>query len=266
MPTARIDDTLTMYYEDDDFTDPWKKPEVVVLQHGVAKSSKLWYAWVPLLARQYRVIRPDARGFGRSTAPKPGYPWSLGGFARDLKGLLDRLGLEKVHLIGETLGGTISLQFAVDYPERLKSVTTCTSPFRLAGVSWHNENLALAEREGVEAWVRKTMAPRLDARSDPGHVQWYMREMMATQQHVVVGLIRYLDTADLSPIFPKVRVPTQIIIGEKAAQREGFEPQKLQAAIPGARLAIIPGAGGFVQHSAPEECVKVWRQFVAGLK
>ena len=57
MPTVKLDETLEMYYEDDDFTDPWRTPETVVLHHGNAKSSRLWYAWVPLLARQYRVIR-----------------------------------------------------------------------------------------------------------------------------------------------------------------------------------------------------------------
>ena len=51
MPFAKIDDTLEMYYEDDDFSDPWRHPETVVLHHGNAKNTKLWYAWVPLLAR-----------------------------------------------------------------------------------------------------------------------------------------------------------------------------------------------------------------------
>ena len=117
MPYARIDDTLEMYYEVDDYTDPWRPSETVVLHHGNAKNARLWYAWVPLLARQYRVVRLEGRGFGRSTVPPEGYGWSLGGFAADIVGLLDHLGLEKVHLIGETVGGTISLKFASEYPE-----------------------------------------------------------------------------------------------------------------------------------------------------
>ena len=104
MPTAKLDESLEMYYEDDDFTDPWRTPQTVVLHHGNAKSSRLWYAWVPLLARQYRVIRVDARGFGRSTIPAPGYDWSLSGFATDLENLLNHLGLDQVHLIVGTIG------------------------------------------------------------------------------------------------------------------------------------------------------------------
>ena len=57
MPRVTLDQTLEMYYEDDDYTDPWREPEAVVLHHGNAKNSFLWYAWVPLLARQYRVVR-----------------------------------------------------------------------------------------------------------------------------------------------------------------------------------------------------------------
>ena len=89
MPMARIDNATEMYYEEHDFTDPWLDAETVVLHHGNAKNSRLWYAWVPLLARKYRVVRLDARGFGRSTVPHPGYPWSLSGFASDLKTEVD---------------------------------------------------------------------------------------------------------------------------------------------------------------------------------
>jgi len=105
MPPAHLPGDLLMHYDDDDFTDPWSPAETVILHHGNAKSGKLWYGWVPLLARDYRVIRIDARGFGRSSVPAPGYPWSLEGFATDLVHLMEHLGIDKAHLIGETIGG-----------------------------------------------------------------------------------------------------------------------------------------------------------------
>ena len=134
MPIAQLPGNLRLYYEDDNFTDPWAPAETVILHHGNAKNSQLWYAWVPRLAGEFRVIRLDARGFGKSSIPEPGYPWSLEGFAMDLANLMDYLEIEKAHVVGETIGGTIALQFAYQFPQRLHTVTTCTSPYKFRGV------------------------------------------------------------------------------------------------------------------------------------
>jgi len=170
MPTAQLPGNLRLYYEDDDFTDPWAASETVILHHGNAKNSQLWYAWVPLLAGEFRVIRLDARGFGKSSLPEPGYPWSLEGFATDLANLMDYLKIEKAHLVGETIGGTIALQFAYQFPQRLHTVTTCTSPYKFRGVPTYLDYYNLVQEQGVEAWVRQTADRRLEpGKSDPRH-------------------------------------------------------------------------------------------------
>src|SRR4051794_30052690 len=117
MPEIAIDPTLTTYYEDDCFADPWREPEPVVLVHGVAESSRAWFGVVPHLGRRFRVLRPDVRGFGRSTVPAntAEYPWSTTGFAADLAGFLDALGIGSAHIVGAKLGGAISVQFAASY-------------------------------------------------------------------------------------------------------------------------------------------------------
>jgi pimeloyl-ACP methyl ester carboxylesterase len=263
VPIAKLDDTLEMYFQVDDYTDPWRTPETVVLHHGNAKSSNLWYAWVPLLARQYRVVRLDARGFGRSSVPPPGYGWSLSNFASDLLRLLDHLELGKVHLIGETVGGTISLQFAYEHPERLHSLAVCTSPFKFAGVATYQEYYRLVKSEGVAGWARKTADRRLDpARSDPAHHEWYIQQMSQTSQRVVLETLAYLSTQDLSGVLPKVQTPTLILVAQEG---EANSPQRARAMadlLPDCRLVAIPGASGYVQHSAPEKCVAAWREFI----
>ena len=164
-----LDDGCQLFYKVDDFTDPWEEPETVVLHHGMAKNHKLWYAWIPIIARHFRVVRFDMRGMGQSSVPEPGYPWSVDNFAADLKQLLDKLELERVHLVGETVGGSISMRFATMHQDRLISLTACTSPTSFDDPH-HAESADLIEREGVAAWVENTIGRRLDPQIVPPRI------------------------------------------------------------------------------------------------
>ena len=265
MPYADLPGDLRMYYEDDDFSDPWREAETVILHHGQGKNSQLLYGWVPPLARDYRVIRVDARGFGRSSVPPPGYDWSLDGFATDLRNLMDQLGIARAHLVGETIGGTIAFQFALRFPERLHTLTTCTSPFNFRGVQTYVDYYNLVRDEGVEAWVRKTAHVRLPADADPGHREWYMGEMSRSDRHVVLETLAYLATVDLTPVLPQISVPSLVLVGAESgvyAERA----RRLATLLPNCRLAAVPGVAGFVQHEAPAACVALWRDFVASVR
>ena len=263
MPTAQLPGDLLMHYDDDDFTAPWSRSETVILHHGNAKNARLWYAWVPLLARDYRVVRVDARGFGRSSVPAPGYAWSLEGFATDLVHLMNHLGIDRAHLIGETIGGTIALQFASQFPDRLHTVTTCTSPYKFRGIQTYLDYYELVKTQGVEAWVRQTAHRRLEAgASDPRHQEWYIQQMSQTAQHVVLETLAYLATVDLTPVLPRIKTPALVLVGERSAMNTPDRAQSLAALLPRGRLVEVPDAGGYVQHSAPAECVAIWRDFV----
>lgn len=263
MPTANLPGDLAMYYEDDQFTDPWSSAETVILHHGNAKNARLWYAWVPLLAREFRVIRLDARGFGRSSVPAPGYPWSLEGFATDLAHLMDHLRIEKAHLVGETIGGTIALQFASQFPDRLHTVATCTSPYKFRGIQTYLDSYDLVKKQGVEAWVRRTADRRLEpGESDPAHHEWYIQQMSRTAQHVVLETLAYLATVDLTPVLPKIATPALVLVGERSSTNTPDRAQGMAALLPRGTLVEVPGTSGYVQHSAPAQCVAIWRDFV----
>ncbi|MBI3935594.1 MAG: alpha/beta fold hydrolase, partial [Betaproteobacteria bacterium] len=77
MPMVRIDPALEMHYLIDDYTDPWRDAETVLMLHGNAESGAVWFGWVPHLARRFRVVRPDMRGFGASTPMPRDFPWTL---------------------------------------------------------------------------------------------------------------------------------------------------------------------------------------------
>lgn len=267
MSTATLPNDLSMYYDDDDFTAPWSKADTVILHHGNAKNARLWYAWVPLLAGEFRVIRLDARGFGRSSVPAPGYPWSLEGFGTDLLNLMDHLRIDKAHLVGETIGGTIALQFAHQHPDRLHTVTTCTSPYKFRGIQTYLDYYNLVKKQGVEAWVRQTADRRLEpGKSDPRHHEWYIQQMSRTAQHVVLETLAYLATVDLTPILPEITTPALVMVGEHSSTNTPDRAQGMAKLLPRGTLVEVPGASGYVQHSAPAQCVAIWRDFIKSVR
>ena len=67
MPLLERSDQPALYYEIDDYTDPWRDAPCILLQHGFGRSSTFWYRWIPYLSRFYRIVRPDLRGLGRSS-------------------------------------------------------------------------------------------------------------------------------------------------------------------------------------------------------
>ncbi len=86
-----------IHYKLDDYTDPWKKAPVVLLQHGFSRSSKFWYSWVPYLSRFYRVVRPDMRGTGDSAIPADlERGLAPEGFLDDLNAIIDHAGAERI--------------------------------------------------------------------------------------------------------------------------------------------------------------------------
>ena len=71
MPEVKTGE-ISIYYELDDFTDPWRESDTIWIQHGFGRSGKFWFHWVPSLSRRYRVLRVDMRGHGRSGDPPAG--------------------------------------------------------------------------------------------------------------------------------------------------------------------------------------------------
>jgi pimeloyl-ACP methyl ester carboxylesterase len=120
------------HYLDNDFSDPWNPKGTVVIQHGFARHAAFWYHWIPVLSRQYRVIRRDARGHGYSSYPlfpnTTSYDYSVETIVDEIIDTLDQLKLPKVHFIGESTSGILGYILATRYPDRLHSLTIYSSP------------------------------------------------------------------------------------------------------------------------------------------
>ena len=91
------------------------------------ESGIVWYAWVPALARQYRVLRPDLPGCGLSRVP-PNFKWTFAGLAAHVASVLDKAGIESAHIVGAKTGGPIAMQFAADFPGRTRTLSVVSGP------------------------------------------------------------------------------------------------------------------------------------------
>ncbi|MDM8001224.1 MAG: alpha/beta hydrolase [Dehalococcoidia bacterium] len=115
---------IAIYYHSYGRGDP------VLLLHGGFMCAESWAGQIPALARDYRVIAADSRGHGRSTLGEG--PLTYRRMAGDAAGLIERLRLSPVHLIGWSDGGCIGLALAVERPELVRSLTLLGTPYSTA--------------------------------------------------------------------------------------------------------------------------------------
>src|SRR5437588_2026769 len=129
MQTLVTSDGLRLRFSVDDFTDPWRPTQTLVLLHAAMGSSRRFYAWVPHLSRHFRVVRLDLRGHGQSEIPSQAHELTIERLALDVVELLDHLRCERVHLAGSSAGGVIAQQVAIAYPARVQTLALyATSP------------------------------------------------------------------------------------------------------------------------------------------
>lgn len=100
--------------------------ELVVLLHGFPE---FWYAWryqIPALSRYFRVVVPDLRGYNDSDKPESGY--DLDTLSQDIRGLIQRLGYAKAHIVGHDCGGAIAWNLAQKFPESVNRLAILNAP------------------------------------------------------------------------------------------------------------------------------------------
>src|SRR6185312_11376425 len=113
MPSFTTSDATRLAYTIDDFTDPWRPPQTLLLLHAAMGSSKRWYAAIPALCRHYRVVRMDLRGHGESQVPPADPPLTMDRLVQDVRELLDHLGcVGPVHIVGNSAGGYLAQNLA----------------------------------------------------------------------------------------------------------------------------------------------------------
>ncbi len=264
MPMARVADDLDMHYVVDDFTDPWSEPETILLLHGSSESGAMWFGWVPHLARHFRVVRPDMRGFGASTPMPRTYPWKLDDVVDDFASLMRQLGIERFHLVGAKIAGTIARRFAARFPERVLTLTLVGTPppRRDHKPGTLDAWLGQIEREGVESWARGTMAGRLGSHFPPEGYEWWAKLMGRTALSTALGFVATIPTWDVAVDLPRIACPTLVITTEGSALGSVEDTRAWQRKIPNSTLLALPGDSFHVAATDSDRCAQATRDFI----
>ncbi|CAO2656118.1 Nn.00g049210.m01.CDS01 [Neocucurbitaria sp. VM-36] len=226
------------HYISNDFTDHWKPQETILIQHGFGRHSAFWDHWIPALSRKYRVIRRDLRGHGYSSHPSPEelskYDYTLDTILGEIVDTIDQIGIGKVHFLGESTGGMLGEILAATHPEKLLSLTVCSTPTHLPPAAlnlfafdkkdWPTACRELGSRGWAEALSR---IPGTIPISDPEYLDWYLDQIAISNGEGLAQYATFLSTLDARPFLGKIKVPMLILAPTQSAAIPVEEQKKL---------------------------------------
>ena len=229
---------------------PW-----VTFVTGIANDTTMWDAQVSALARDFRVLRYDLRGQGGSEATPP--PYSIALLVDDLLRLWRDLKIEKSHVVGLGLGGSIVQAVAIEHGERLLSILPCCCRAQMVpdfAVLWHGL-VEKAKASGVQSIVEQTAQRWFSDAFKAAHPDALdnVRRMIArTSKDGYLGCVGAFLGVSLEDKLSEIRVPTHYVSG--ADDKLGGPPalmERLSRKVPGARHSSVPNAAHIANIQNP---------------
>ncbi|MPZ42775.1 MAG: alpha/beta fold hydrolase [Betaproteobacteria bacterium] len=215
MPFVHRPGQPDIHYALDDFTDPWRNAPYLFLQHGFGRSGRFWYSWVPYLARWFKIVRPDVRGLGQSSA---GFDlereFTLENCISDLVAIIDHLGAESVHYCGESMGGILGMVLAGTHASQIRTLTLVSTPVHLnentrnTYALGHGSESEAQKAIGMKAWVAATnRTTRFPPDADPQLLEWYEQEFARNDPEVQRAMSRVMHAASVLPYLARIEAP-----------------------------------------------------------
>jgi len=263
MESFTTSDGLKLRYVVDDYTDPWRKPETVLLVHAAMGSSRRFFAWVPHLARDFRVVRFDHRGHGESDPHGP-EPITFERLVQDVAELLAHLGIERVHIAGSSAGAYISQGYASRNPERVSTLACfAATPGMKIGTVDYGAWVARIGRDGLEKFLRDTIRDRVDLnRAPPGFVDWFVREAGRTKVETLARLVPLMASMDMRPELARLRCPALAVAPGGDPFHTVDEYRELQRIIPNCEFVVLEGLPHNITDTEPDRCAQELLRFV----
>jgi pimeloyl-ACP methyl ester carboxylesterase len=238
----------------DDYTDPWTAAPTLLLLHAAMGSARRYYAWVPRLCRHYRVVRMDLRGHGASEVPSPDRPLTLDRLVTDVLELMAHLGIAATHIVGNSAGGYLGQQLAMNHGDRVRSLMLFGSTPGLKNSqapSW----IPQIEAKGLRGFLAETIAERLPLdQVDPGLVEWFLDEAAKNDPSYTGKFVLLMASYDWSDEVDRIRCPTLVVVpgAEPIGSTANYEP--FRRLVPDVEMRVYEGAPHNICDAFPDRC------------
>lgn len=262
MPQLVLDNKFSIYYRDDN---PFGSPTVLLL-HGLGVSSDSWLFQIPALTKAgFRVISPDIRGFGKSSAFNGTI--NVVTLSEDVRSLIQILQLSPVNLIGISMGGTITLQIVLDDPNPVSRAVLINTFAHLRPKRTRTWLYFFSRFVFISIFGLSSQAHLVARNLFPSPEHEYLRQAFCLQllqanqkayRKMIWDLIRF----DVRQRLSEIQTPTLIISGEKDSTVPISTQTKLAKAICHSKQIIIPNAGHGVIVEKPDLVNNILLEFL----
>ncbi|CAJ0704444.1 3-oxoadipate enol-lactonase 2 [Ralstonia edaphis] len=214
---------------------------VLLLSNSIGTDLHMWDVTVPRLAEHFHVLRYDARGHGASDAPAGAY--SIDRLGRDVVELLDALGIQRVHMLGLSLGGIVAQWLAIHVPERIDRLVLSNTAAHIGPTQYFDQAIAELQQAHdmqatTETFLRNWFPARMLEANDPA-VAPFRRTLLATPREGIIGGWAAVRDADLRRTITLITHPTLVIAGQHDTVTSARHGEEIAAAIPGAQLRLL---------------------------
>lgn len=243
--------------------------EPIVFIHGIGAARDAWSDLVPLLRDRFRCIAYDLRGHGVS--PKSTLPFGLDDLVADLEALRARLGLERAHFIGHSLGGMIAPAYGRAYPDRVLSLgLLSTAAGRSEDDSAKVRAVVTAMEEQGIGKILRTLTARwftddFIARH-PDKVERRLQQVIETDPEVFMNVFRIYAETETGPWLHEVAAPSLVLTGELDGGCNPRLNRFIAERMPNAELVVLEGFKHAILREAPDQVAGHIRRFIGGLR